>query len=218
MPGRLAAWRALSGTDQRRLLGLACGLPMVELSLRCLGARRTASWLARAIRPTAIHPPTAADLQQAERLAGLAAIAGRRGPLDAHCLSQALLVRALLRRRGLDAVLQVGVHREAGQFDAHAWVELHSHALAQMDLQHLTLQPPTRRAAALQETPAPPSDHPATQPPPGTGHRSSRIQPRQPLSALAGKPAVHVLGGREHQDAQVARLASNSGQRPTVQP
>jgi Transglutaminase-like superfamily len=195
MRGRLAAWRALNGTDQRRLLGLACGLPLVELSLRCLGARRTASWLSRAIKPRAIHPTAAAELQQADRLAHLAAIAGRRGILEARCLSQALLVRAVLRRRGLDAVLQVGVRKDSGQFDAHAWVELDGHTLAQVALQHLPLQPP-----------------------PGTGDSSTCIQPRQPLSALAGKLTPHELGGREHQVAQVARLASDSGQRPIVHP
>jgi Transglutaminase-like superfamily len=149
MPGRLAAWRALNGTDQRRLLALACGLPVVELSLRCLGARRTASWLSRAIKPGAMHPPAAAERQQAERLAQLAAIAGRRGVLEARCLSQAMLVRAVLRQRGLDAVLQVGVRRDASQFDAHAWVELDGRTLAQMALQHLPLQPPARSPAAL---------------------------------------------------------------------
>jgi hypothetical protein len=149
MPGRLAAWRALSGADQRRLLGLVCGLPVVETTLQCIGAQRTASWLSRAIKPKAIHPPAVAELQQADRLAHLAAIAGRRGILQAHCLSQAMLVRALLRRRGLDAVLQVGVRKDSGQFDAHAWVELDGQTLAQAPLQHLPLQSRPRSSAAL---------------------------------------------------------------------
>jgi hypothetical protein len=149
MPGRFAAWRALSGADQRRMLGLACGLPVVETSLRCIGAHRTASWLSRAIKPKAIHPPAAAELQQADRLAHLAAIAGRRGILQARCLSQAMLVRALLRRRGLDAVLQVGVRKVGGQFDAHAWVELDGHTLAQAPLQHLPLRSRPQSSAAL---------------------------------------------------------------------
>ncbi len=65
---------------------------------------------------------------------------------------------------------------------------------------------------------APPSDHPAMQPPPGTGDSSTYIQPREPLPTLAGKLAPHELGGREHQVAQVARLASEPGQRPIVHP
>jgi hypothetical protein len=149
MPGRLAAWRALSGAERRTLLGLACGLPVVELSLRCVGAQRTASWLSRAIRPAPSHPPTTAELQQADRLAHLVAIAGRRGVLRAPCLSQSLLVRALLRGRGLDAVLRLGVRKDGGELDAHAWIELDGNTLAQAPLQHVPLRPPPRSSAAL---------------------------------------------------------------------
>jgi len=101
------------------------------------------------MRPDTFHPTTPGELQQAERLAQLASIAGRRGVAPARCLSQALLLRALLRRRGLDAVLQVGVRKDAGEFDAHAWVELDGHTLAQAPLQHLPLQPQSPSAAAL---------------------------------------------------------------------
>jgi hypothetical protein len=149
MSGRLTAWRAMGGADQRRLLGLACALPVVEFSLRCCGTQRTASWLSRIIRPKAVHAPSTDELQQAERLARLAAIAGRRGAVPARCLSQSLLVRAWLRRRGLDAVLQVGVRKDDAGFDAHAWVELEGRALAQAPLQHLPLQPQSPSAAAL---------------------------------------------------------------------
>ncbi len=64
----------------------------------------------------------------------------------------------------------------------------------------------------------PPSDYPAMQPPPGTGDSSTCIEPGKPLSALAGKLAPHELGGREHQVAQVARLAPDPGSRPKIQP
>jgi hypothetical protein len=137
MSGRLAAWRVLSGADQRRLLGLACGLPLVEFSLRCVGAQRTASWLSRVIAPGATRHATSDGLRDADRLAQLGAIAGRRGIVTARCLSQALLVQALLRRRGLDAVLRVGVLKDDRNFDAHAWLELEGRALAQPSLQHV---------------------------------------------------------------------------------
>jgi len=149
MSGRLAAWRSLSGADQRRLLGLACVLPIVELSLRCFGAQRTAWWLAQVIRPGTVRPTSGLDLQQAERLARLAAMAGRRGILASRCLAQALLVRAMLRRRGLEAVLQLGVRKDDGGFDAHAWVELDGHTLAQAPLRHVPLQPQPQGTATL---------------------------------------------------------------------
>ena len=46
-------------------------------------------------------------------------------PDGASCLPQALAVRYLLNRQGLDARLRFGVARaEEGAFQAHAWVEL----------------------------------------------------------------------------------------------
>jgi hypothetical protein len=50
-------------------------------------------------------------------------VAGRYVPV-ATCLTQALAVQVLLGQQGLAATLRIGVARgEAGQFQAHAWVE-----------------------------------------------------------------------------------------------
>jgi hypothetical protein len=40
----------------------------------------------------------------------------------ATCLTQALAVQALLTRSGHGSRLEIGVAREAGRFEAHAWV------------------------------------------------------------------------------------------------
>jgi hypothetical protein len=43
---------------------------------------------------------------------------------SATCLAQALATKLLLRRRGYDPALRIGVTRnEAGEFQAHAWIE-----------------------------------------------------------------------------------------------
>jgi hypothetical protein len=45
-------------------------------------------------------------------------------PLSAMCLAQALVARAMLRRRGIESILHVGVARsKAAPFEAHAWLE-----------------------------------------------------------------------------------------------
>ena len=41
----------------------------------------------------------------------------------ATCLTQSLAAQILLARHGYPAELRLGVAREAGRFDAHAWVE-----------------------------------------------------------------------------------------------
>jgi hypothetical protein len=59
----------------------------------------------------------------AERVARFVAAASRYVP-RASCLTQALVADTLLRRAGHDAVLRVGVARQAGtDLRAHAWVE-----------------------------------------------------------------------------------------------
>ncbi|WP_143310061.1 lasso peptide biosynthesis B2 protein [Chitinophaga vietnamensis] len=43
--------------------------------------------------------------------------------LKGRCLSQSLVMRLLLRRKGIDAELKIGVSQHMGRFDAHAWLE-----------------------------------------------------------------------------------------------
>lgn len=41
----------------------------------------------------------------------------------ATCLTQALALHILLKRAGLQSRIQIGVSKEGGRFEAHAWVE-----------------------------------------------------------------------------------------------
>jgi hypothetical protein len=41
----------------------------------------------------------------------------------ATCLTQALVLHILLRREGLQSTIRIGVRKDAGHFEAHAWVE-----------------------------------------------------------------------------------------------
>ncbi len=104
------------------LLALMSTLPIVATSLRFAGYVRTRRWLERISRHPQPHVASEAELAAAERLAELASIAGRRGLISATCLRQSLLVYALLRRRGLQPELKIGVRKQGGEMDAHAWV------------------------------------------------------------------------------------------------
>ncbi len=59
----------------------------------------------------------------ADRLATLVAAAARHHVRPMTCLPRALALQALLRRNGIQAELRIGVRREAGSLQAHAWVE-----------------------------------------------------------------------------------------------
>jgi drug/metabolite transporter (DMT)-like permease len=53
----------------------------------------------------------------------LVGIAAGPGTLRASCLRRSLLLWWLLRHDGIEAVLRVGVNRDGGRLQAHAWVE-----------------------------------------------------------------------------------------------
>jgi hypothetical protein len=51
-------------------------------------------------------------------------IAAEQGALRANCLQQTLVLWFLLRRDGIDSEICFGTRKQAGQVQAHAWVEL----------------------------------------------------------------------------------------------
>lgn len=133
-PDRPQIWRRfwqLSRRDKWRLLGLAVLLPIIDLGLRRRGLQQTQAWLTRWRGARPAHPCSPAELEDANTLATLAAIAGRRGLYANTCLRQALAVHWWLWRRGLRPQLHVGALRVGDTLDAHAWVELDGVPLAQ---------------------------------------------------------------------------------------
>ena len=134
---------ALPAGERLRLLLMMLALPSVSLSLRVLGYVRTVrlvEWLSRRPRRSAGDD----DLREAEALAQLVAVASRRRFVQATCLRQAVLVHGLLRRRGLQPELKLGVRREGDDIEAHAWVELEGQALAQQRLDYSPFADRTR--------------------------------------------------------------------------
>ena len=137
MRRNLRGWIALPWPDRGRVLAMMLvGLPAIHLALRGTGFGRTRGWLERRSAMATPRRASTSDLDAATRLARLAAIAGRRGPIHATCLRQSLLVYWLLRRRGLAPELKIGVQRIPGAMDAHAWVELEGIALPPGPLAH----------------------------------------------------------------------------------
>lgn len=50
-------------------------------------------------------------------------VAARRGVFRSNCLHRSLTLWWLLRRRGLENELRIGVRKGSDQMEAHAWVE-----------------------------------------------------------------------------------------------
>ncbi len=125
--GRL---RRLSTAERRLLAQSLILLPLTAVALRVVGFRRWQALLAR-LAPVATPPEAdeADRIGQGRAAARLVDAAARRGAYRATCLPRSLVLWWLLRRRGIDAELRIGVRKEAGQFQAHAWVEYRGAAL-----------------------------------------------------------------------------------------
>jgi hypothetical protein len=89
--------------------------------------RRIAAWLGAegAESPLA---STAEEVRIAQEIGSAVQTMGRWVPWDGRCLAQALAATGMLRRRGLEGTVSLGIRRsQSSGFDAHAWLRLGSH-------------------------------------------------------------------------------------------
>lgn len=154
---KLARWRRwweLPRSERGMLLAMMLALPLLSAALRFFGYARVRRWIDAATDRNAL-PARASDLAKGERLAQLAAIAGRNGPIPATCLRQSLLVHGLLRRRGLRPEFKIGVKGGDRTPDMHAWVVLDGRALGEPALSHLAfaLPQPARKPRISRSSP-----------------------------------------------------------------
>lgn len=116
--GRARRFRHLDSAERRLVLEVALFMIAVRLALSALSLRTLRGLLARI---PAMARPLPADA--AENMAR--AVTRARAVLPgATCLVRALVVQALLERRGHSAQLRLGfVKSEGGVVSGHAWVE-----------------------------------------------------------------------------------------------
>lgn len=103
-----------------RRSGFAIGVRLVRLSLRALGFARTVTVLRRLPQPFS-HEPTNASAPT--RWAGDISTVSRR-PYGATCLDRSVFLWFVMRQRGLDGQIRIGVTLDGDILDGHAWVEL----------------------------------------------------------------------------------------------
>ena len=122
-------WHSLSKSDRALVIKAMFLLPIVATSLKTVGLRRTQSWLTRnSLGPMA--PPTEQTRANARRAAQMVAAACRRHPVRSGCLPRTIVLWSLLRRRGIDADVRIGVRcGNEDEFHAHAWLEWNGEVL-----------------------------------------------------------------------------------------
>ncbi len=97
-------------------------LLLVDLGLRTLpfqSVLKSLKWGERFARPG----ETTDEFAQVRRLSRLVKIAERNHLYEMTCLRQALVLRHLLTLNNIASDLHIGVRKEAGVLDAHAWIE-----------------------------------------------------------------------------------------------
>lgn len=104
-------------------LGLAfVWLPLMSLGLRWLGFKNMQRRVA--VPMDASVAPLEGAKDRARTVSRWVEVAARRGVVRGTCLTQSLALLRLLRREEIVGQLRIGVRLQAGQLDAHAWVEV----------------------------------------------------------------------------------------------
>jgi hypothetical protein len=111
--------------------------------LRVAGFRR---WRALLVRLTPHKPDSTQTLdpvriETAREIARIQEAVSRHLIFHPSCLEQSLVLWWLLVRRGIAAELRIGARKEAGRFEAHAWVELGTLVLNDSGKAHLHFAP-----------------------------------------------------------------------------
>jgi len=131
-----------------RALGM---LPLVSLSLRLRGLHPTRTTLKRNLS----HSLAREDCESVEKQAALTAhmvhAADRHGLVHPSCLAKSLTLWWLLGRQGITSRLRIGVRKENGKLQAHAWVEREGVALNEPEEPHRHYAAFDRELASLPE-------------------------------------------------------------------
>ena len=119
LPRKASSWIARSPQERSQILQTYGLLLLVTLALKWRGLRWTQTRLAQYISPLQAHQPPVKSVLPIIRRVRLIV---RYSPWS-NCLRQSLVLWYLLRRQGLKSELRIGMRRQEGVFQAHAWVE-----------------------------------------------------------------------------------------------
>jgi Transglutaminase-like superfamily len=120
--GILGKISGLSRRDRLALIELVWVYLWVEAGLRTLPFNRMIEGMLRTRRLPSPDEPLDSRAGLLE-FCRLAEAVFRRFPYRVTCLKKALVLQKLLGRRGIRAVLKIGVRKDETDLKAHAWLE-----------------------------------------------------------------------------------------------
>ena len=120
MRRKLRALRHLLRSGDAWTAGRAwLGLLWVDLALRSRPFPQLQAWARHPSKPSGKQ-----DLRRGRRLAELVSTAARHHLYPMTCLRRSLVLQRMLREEGFAADLCIGVRKDKGNLQAHAWVEV----------------------------------------------------------------------------------------------
>ena len=132
----LRRFSALEPTARTLFLRSLVMLPLVGLSLKFRGFEATRSTLLKSLSHTKPQTDSDSQYKQICLTARMVNAADRHGPVHPSCLVKSLTLWWLLGRQGITSQLRVGVRKEGGNLEAHAWVEREGIALNEPEEHH----------------------------------------------------------------------------------
>lgn len=96
--------------------------PIMRFALSRWGYNRVHSWLQHNISLPAA-PLSLLEIPEIINLAKVMNISANRSPIHTNCLQRSLTLWSLLRRKGIESELRIGVDKQSGALKAHAWLE-----------------------------------------------------------------------------------------------
>lgn len=113
--------RSLRHHDRSRLRSRSL-IIAVEICLRLMGLKRTEKILLH-FSKKAEAPASSLEAVLLDRYITIFNYIKQFSAIKGRCLSQSLALRFLLGRQGIVCELKIGVRRNKGAFEAHAWLE-----------------------------------------------------------------------------------------------
>jgi hypothetical protein len=132
---RLRRFSALERPARVLFLRAAALLPLISLSLRLRGFRKTQAFLQKFLSLPS-HTVDISTSGSADLTVRMVRAATRHTLGRATCLEESLALWWLLGRQAIASDLRVGVRKDGEKFEAHAWVERDGVALNEPEAKH----------------------------------------------------------------------------------
>jgi len=140
----MATWnsfRRLDPGDRRLVIQAGMMLSVTRAGLKVAGLRRWRALLVRLAPRKASFASAPLQIADARKIASIQEAVLRHLNWHANCLERSLALWWQLGRRGIESDLRIGARKEAGRFEAHAWVELGNAVLNDSGETHLHFAP-----------------------------------------------------------------------------